>query len=71
MQKAYRSRGAPFPGTAPGSIRGFSAQFERDSWCWFFGAIDHHLDEVIGWHTAKLGDRWAALEPIRQCFRTR
>src|SRR3989442_13280562 len=39
---------------------------ERDGWCWFFGAIDHHLDEVVGWHTAKLGDRWAALEPIRQ-----
>jgi hypothetical protein len=39
---------------------------ERDGWCWFFGAIDHHLDEVVGWHTAKLGERWAALEPIRQ-----
>ena len=42
---------------------------ERDGWCWFFGAIDHHLDEVVGWHTAKLGDRWAALEPIRQGVR--
>ena len=34
---------------------------EEDGWCWFFGAIDHCLDEVVGWHTAKLGDRWAAL----------
>jgi hypothetical protein len=42
---------------------------EREGWCWFFGAIDHHLDEVVGWHTAKLGDRWAALEPIRQGVR--
>src|SRR5262245_29960592 len=42
---------------------------ERDGWCWFFGAIDHHLDEVVGWHTAKRGDRWAALEPIRQGVR--
>jgi putative transposase len=42
---------------------------ERDGWCWLFGAIDHHLDEVVGWHTAKLGDRWAALEPIRQGVR--
>jgi hypothetical protein len=25
----------------------------------FFGAIDHDLDEVVGWHTAKLGDRSA------------
>lgn len=42
---------------------------ERDGWCWFFGAIDHHLDELVGWHVAKRGDRWAALEPIRQGVR--
>jgi hypothetical protein len=42
---------------------------EQEGWCWFFGAIDHHLDEVVGWHTAKLGDRWVALEPIRQGVR--
>jgi len=42
---------------------------EEDGWCWFFGAIDHHLDELVGWHVAKLGDRWAALEPIRQGVR--
>ena len=39
---------------------------ERDGWCWFFGAIDHAVDEIVGWHTAKIGDRWAALEPIRR-----
>jgi putative transposase len=42
---------------------------EADGWCWFFGAIDHHTDELLGWHVAKLGDRWAALEPIRQSVR--
>jgi transposase InsO family protein len=42
---------------------------EEDGWCWFFGAIDHHTDELLGWHVAKLGDRWAALEPIRQGVR--
>ncbi len=42
---------------------------ERDGWCWFFGAIDHAIDEVVGWHTAKLGDRWAAMEPIWQGVR--
>jgi len=42
---------------------------ERDGWCWFFGAVDHGIDEVVGWHTAKIGDRWAALEPIRQGVR--
>ncbi len=39
---------------------------EQDGWCWFFGTIDHCTDEVVGWHVVKLGDRWAALEPIRQ-----
>ena len=38
----------------------------RNGWCWFFGAIDHATAEVVGWHVAKKGDRWAALEPIRQ-----
>jgi putative transposase len=42
---------------------------EEDGWCWFFGAIDHCVDELVGWHTAKLGDRWAALEPLRQGVR--
>jgi putative transposase len=39
---------------------------EGDGWCWFFGAVDHYTAEVVGWHVAKIGDRWAALEPIRQ-----
>jgi putative transposase len=29
---------------------------EADGWCWFFGAIDHCVDELVGWHTAKIGD---------------
>jgi transposase InsO family protein len=39
---------------------------QRDGWCWFFGAIDHCAEDLVGWHVAKVGDRWAALEPIRQ-----
>jgi putative transposase len=42
---------------------------EEDGWCWFFGAIDHCVDELVGWHTTKIGDRWAALEPLRQGVR--
>ena len=37
-----------------------------DGWCWFFGAVDHCVTDVVGWHVAKKGDRWAALEPVRQ-----
>jgi len=42
---------------------------EQDGWCWFFGAIDHGVAEVVGWHAVKTGDRWAALEPLRQGVR--
>jgi putative transposase len=42
---------------------------EHEGWCWFFGAIDHASDDIVGWHVAKLGDRWAALEPIHQGVR--
>jgi putative transposase len=42
---------------------------EREGWCWFFGAIDHGIDELLGWHVATLADRWAALEPNRQGVR--
>jgi putative transposase len=42
---------------------------EQEGWCWFFGAIDHGSDELVGWHVAKIGDRWAALEPLRQGVR--
>ena len=31
---------------------------EQEGWCWFFGAIDHGIDELVGWHVAKVGDRW-------------
>ena len=41
----------------------------RDGWCWFFEAIDHATDEIVGWKTTKRGDRWAALEPIHQGVR--
>ncbi len=40
-----------------------------DGWGWFFGAIDHGTDELVGWHATKIGDRWAALEPLRQGVR--
>ena len=43
---------------------------KEDGWCWFFVAVDHCVTDVVGWHVAKKGDRWAALEPIRQGVRT-
>lgn len=40
-----------------------------EGWCWFFTAVDHCASDVVGWHVAKKGDRWAALEPVRQGVR--
>lgn len=42
---------------------------EEEGWIWFFGAIDHCTGEIVGHHLAKKGDRWAALEPVRQGVR--
>jgi putative transposase len=58
--------------TRPHEVWGIDATrfyTEADGWCWFFGAIDHYHDELVGWPVAKLGDRWAALEPLRQGVR--
>ena len=32
-------------------------------------AIDHASADIVGWHVAKIGDRWAALEPVHQGMR--
>ncbi len=38
---------------------------------WLFAVIDHYSDEVLGWHVVEVGkgDRFAALEPIKQGLR--
>ena len=42
---------------------------KAEGWCWFFAAVDHCASDVVGWHVARKGDRWAALEPVRQGVR--
>lgn len=38
---------------------------------WLFAVIDHFSDEVLGWHIVEVGhgDRFAALEPVKQGLR--
>jgi transposase InsO family protein len=38
---------------------------------WLFAVMDHHSDEVLGWHIVEVGqgDRFAALEPIKPGLR--
>jgi len=38
----------------------------RDGWVWLFVAVEHWNFECMGWHVAKLGSRFAALEPVAQ-----
>ena len=35
-----------------------------EGWCWFLGVVDHCVTYAVGRHVAKMGDRWAALEPM-------
>jgi transposase InsO family protein len=36
----------------------------EDGWGWLFTAIEHWNAECVGWHVAKGGSRYAALEPV-------
>ena len=36
----------------------------EDGWAWIFSAVEHWNAECVGWHVTKVGDRFAALEPI-------
>jgi transposase InsO family protein len=36
----------------------------EDGWVWVFSLAEHWNAECLGWHVCKVGDRFAALEPI-------
>ena len=42
-----------------------------DGWVWTFAAVDHWNAECVGWHVCKVGNRFAALEPIAHGLRQR
>ena len=37
-----------------------------DGWVWVFSAVEHWNAECVGWHVCKVGNRFAALEPLSQ-----
>jgi transposase InsO family protein len=41
----------------------------NDGWVWVFSVAEHWNTECLGWHVCKVGDRFAALEPIFQAVR--
>jgi len=38
----------------------------KEGWAWTFATVDHFNAECLGQHTCKIGDRFAALEPVSQ-----
>jgi len=42
---------------------------EDDGQCWLFSVIDHCSLEILGWHVVKIGNRFAALEPVKQAVK--
>lgn|SRR6185437_3937556 len=43
---------------------GTKVQTVEDGWVWIFSVAEHWNTECLGWHVCKVGDRFAALEPI-------
>jgi hypothetical protein len=42
-----------------------------DGWSWLFSAVKHWNAECVGWHVAKTGDRFAALQPLSMAVKQR
>jgi transposase InsO family protein len=45
---------------------GIRIQTVEDGWVWVFSAVDHYDAYCVGIHVAKIGNRFAALQPIAQ-----
>ena len=41
----------------------------EDGWVWLFSVEEHWNAECLGWHVCKVGDRFAAMEPVMQAVR--
>jgi putative transposase len=56
------------PGIMWGSD-GTKVQTTEEGWVWVFSVAEHWNTECLGWHVCKVGDRFAALEPVSQAVR--
>ena len=41
----------------------------QDGKVWLFGVVDHWNAEAMGWHVAKIGDRYAAIQAVGMAIR--
>lgn len=42
----------------------------EEGWVWLFDLLEHWNGECLGWHVCKIGDRFAAWEPLAQALAT-
>lgn len=42
-----------------------------EGWVWMFSVTEHWNTECMGWHVCKIGDRFAALEPVTKAVKSR
>jgi putative transposase len=49
---------------------GTKVQTVEEGWVWIFSVAEHWNAECLGWHVCKVGDRFAALEPVSQAVKT-
>lgn len=57
-----------FPNIMWGSD-GTKVKTVEDGWVWIFSVAEHWNTECLGWHVCKIGDRFAALEPVSQAIK--
>jgi transposase InsO family protein/transposase-like protein len=43
----------------------------QDGWCWLFPVLDQFNDEIIAYNVSKTGNRFAAMEPVKEAVRKR
>ena len=48
---------------------GTKVETVEDGWVWIFSVAEHWNQECLGWHVCKIGDRFAALEPVTQAVK--
>lgn len=50
---------------------GMKVETVDDGWAWVFSVAEHWNTECVGWHVCKIGDRFAALEPVTKAIKSK
>lgn len=50
---------------------GMKVETVDNGWAWVFSVAEHWNSECMGWYVCKIGDRFAALEPVTRAVKNR